>query len=340
MRWRRCGSALHIFDAQNKRDSLIVFLMFAGMNHSFCCCCSFSKIACFSLMMRLCRKVPRATFASTIRKISDKRLSGPDVNKLSFVEAVNRAPQTWQNPMEHQGWDKKDVDTIAITHKPAEGIADTIAYGTVQLMRFSYDLFAGFKFGHITERKYLSRCVFLETVAGVPGMVGALVRHLRSLRSMKRDHGWIHTLLEEAENERMHLLTFIELRKPGILFRGTVLATQAVFFNAFLLIYVLAPRFAHRLVGYIEEEAVKTYTHILEDTDAGKLPEFKKIACPPLARSYWHLPKDANFRDLIAAIRADEAGHRLVNHTFADMHAKKMQNETNPFIIYDAKEKQ
>jgi len=42
----------------------------------------------------------------------------------------------------------------------------------------------------------------LETVAGVPGMVGAMARHLRSLRTMTRDHGWIHTLLEEAENER------------------------------------------------------------------------------------------------------------------------------------------
>ena len=29
------------------------------------------------------------------------------------------------------------------------------------------------------------------------------MRHMRSLRSMRRDNGWIHTLLEEAENERM-----------------------------------------------------------------------------------------------------------------------------------------
>ncbi len=31
-------------------------------------------------------------------------------------------------------------------------------------------------------------------------MVGGMLRHLRSLRTMSRDHGWIHTLLEEAEN--------------------------------------------------------------------------------------------------------------------------------------------
>jgi threonyl-tRNA synthetase len=49
--------------------------------------------------------------------------------------------------------------------------------------------------------------------------------------TMRRDHGWIHTLLSEAENERMHLLTFLELRKPGWIFRAFVLLGQGVFFK-------------------------------------------------------------------------------------------------------------
>ncbi len=53
-----------------------------------------------------------------------------------------------------------------------------------------------------------------------------MLRHLRSLRRMDRDHGWIHTLLEEAENERMHLLTFLKLRQPGPIFRLSVILTQ------------------------------------------------------------------------------------------------------------------
>lgn len=57
-------------------------------------------------------------------------------------------------------------------------------------------------------------------------MIGAMVRHFQSLRRMTRDHGWIHTLLEEAENERMHLLTALELRKPGPLFKAGVIGTQ------------------------------------------------------------------------------------------------------------------
>lgn len=62
-------------------------------------------------------------------------------------------------------------------------------------------------------------------------MAAGMIRHLHSLRRMKRDHGWIHTLLEEAENERMHLLTFMRLKQPGPFFRFSVLVVQGVFFN-------------------------------------------------------------------------------------------------------------
>ena len=68
--------------------------------------------------------------------------------------------------------------------------------------------------------------IMVSRYAGVPGMVGGMLRHMRSLRSMRRDNGWIHTLLEEAENERMHLLTFLQLRQPGLIFRAMVLLSQ------------------------------------------------------------------------------------------------------------------
>lgn len=51
----------------------------------------------------------------------------------------------------------------------------------------------------------MQRILFLESIAGVPGMVAGALRHLHSLRLMRRDGGWIHTLLEEAENERCAL---------------------------------------------------------------------------------------------------------------------------------------
>lgn len=81
---------------------------------------------------------------------------------------------------------------------------------------------------------------------------------------MQRDMGWINTLLEEAENERMHLLTFLEIRKPGVLFRTNVILAQGIMFNMFFLAYLVSPQFCHSLVGYLEEEAVKTYTQALK----------------------------------------------------------------------------
>ena len=71
-----------------------------------------------------------------------------------------------------------------------------------------------------------SLCTFPALSHTSAFQAGGMLRHLRSLRRMDHDHGWIHTLLEEAENERMHLLTFIRLKQPGPLFRLSVVATQ------------------------------------------------------------------------------------------------------------------
>ena len=78
----------------------------------------------------------------------------------------------------------------------------------------------------MSEEKWLTRMIFLESIAGVPGMVGGMIRHLHSLRLLRRDHGWIQTLLEESQNERMHLLTFLKFRNPGIFMRVMLLGAQ------------------------------------------------------------------------------------------------------------------
>ena len=171
------------------------------------------------------------------------------------------------------------------------------------------------------------RFIFLETVAAIPGMVGGAVRHLHSLRLMKRDNGWIHTLLEEAENERMHLLTFIQLKQPGIAFRSAVLVAQGVLYNLFFASYLLSPKTVHRFVGHLEEQAVKTYTHAIADIDAGKLPQWTNLPAPEIAMNYWKLKEGANMRDLLLAVRADEVCHSHVNHTLATLPG----DATNPF---------
>ncbi|HYC05243.1 MAG TPA: alternative oxidase [Azospirillaceae bacterium] len=192
-------------------------------------------------------------------------------------------------------------------HQAPRDTGDRLAYGMVKALRFVADTFFAKRYGH--------RAIVLETVAAVPGMVGGMLVHLRCLRRMEGDRGWIRELLDEAENERMHLMTFIEVARPNLLERLVVLLTQGAFFNAFFLLYLLSPKTAHRLVGYFEEEAVVSYTHYLAEIDAGRQAD---VPAPQIARDYWKLPADATLRDVVLAVRADEAGHRDRNHQFAD----------------------
>ena len=191
-------------------------------------------------------------------------------------------------------------------HTPVD-FRDRIALRVVKFLRFFADAFFAQRYGH--------RAVVLETVAAVPGMVGGMLQHLRSLRRMEDDRGWIHALLDEAENERMHLMTFVQIAQPTKLERLLVLLAQGVFFIFFFLLYVASSKTAHRVVGYFEEEAIISYTDYLASVDAGT---HANLPAPQKAIDYWNLPRDARLRDLIVAVRADEAHHRDVNHGFAD----------------------
>lgn len=155
----------------------------------------------------------------------------------------------------------------------------------------------------------------LETVAAVPGMVGGLLQHLKALRRIRDDGGWIRELLEEAENERMHLVTFVQIAQPSLAERFIIMATQTVFYKFYFFLYLFAPKTAHRVVGCFEVEAARSYTHFLEQIDTGKQPN---AAAPQIAIDYWSLAPDATLRDVVLVVRADEAGHRDRNHGFAD----------------------
>ena len=192
------------------------------------------------------------------------------------------------------------------SHHVPEGFSDHFALGFTKVLRWGADTFFAKRYGH--------RAIVLETVAAVPGMVGATIQHLNSLRRMVDDDGWIRTLLEEAENERMHLMTFIEIAKPTLFERIVVIAAQWVFCVGFFLLYLISSRTAHRVVGYFEEEAVISYTLYLQEIDEGRSPN---IPAPSIAKHYWKMPDDAMLRDVILIVRADEAHHRDINHGFS-----------------------
>jgi len=194
-----------------------------------------------------------------------------------------------------------------------------IAFRVGKGLRFFADVFFRKRDGH--------RAVVLETVAAVPGMVGGLLQHLRSLRRIEDDRGWIRELLEEAENERMHLMTFVQIAQPSGFERALIMIAQAIFYNVYFFIYLLAPKTAHRIVGYFEEEAVVSYTAYLAEIDAGKL---ENVPAPQIAIDYWQLPANGRLRDVVVAVRADEEGHRDRNHEMADA-----LNAGVPIILQD-----
>jgi ubiquinol oxidase len=204
-----------------------------------------------------------------------------------------------------------DINVNARPHHIPQDMSDRIALAITKILRFFADTFFSRRYGH--------RAVVLETVAAVPGMVAGALQHLKAIRRMESDHGWIRKLLDEAENERMHLMTFIQIAQPSWFERALIVIAQGVFYNLFFLLYLISAKTAHRLVGYFEEEAVYSYTEYLAGVDDGT---YKNVAAPQLAIDYWHLNADATLRDVIIAVRDDEAGHRDVNHHFADQLTK------------------
>ena len=201
--------------------------------------------------------------------------------------------------------------SLDIHHKP-ENISDRVALAFTKLLRFIADTFFKKKFGH--------RAVVLETVAAVPGMVGGMLIHLKSLRKIKEDKGWIKTLLDEAENERMHLMTFVNIAQPTLFERILIIIAQFIFIILYLFIYLISARTAHRIVGYFEEEAVISYTEYLNEIEDGKI---ENVKAPKIAIDYWNLPLNSTLKDVIKVVRDDEAGHRDVNHGYANILNKK-----------------
>ena len=195
---------------------------------------------------------------------------------------------------------------LSVHHQP-KGLSDRVAFGFTKVLRWCADTFFAKRYGH--------RAVVLETVAAVPGMVGATINHLSCLRRMCDDRGWIKTLMDEAENERMHLMTFIEISKPTLFERFVIVSVQWVFYLCFFGLYLVHAKTAHRVVGYFEEEAVISYTHYLAEIDEGRS---ENVPAPEIAKRYWGLPEHATLRDVVLVVRADEAHHRDVNHGFAN----------------------
>ncbi|KAF6134197.1 hypothetical protein GIB67_013594 [Kingdonia uniflora] len=122
--------------------------------------------------------------------------------------------------------------------------------------------------------------MMLEMVAVVPGMVGVMLLHCKSLRRFEHSGGWIKALLEEAENERMHLMTFM----------GAAMVGESN-----------CDYRARHILQYL----------FLSELDKG---QFENVPTPAIVNDYWRLPAGSILRDVVMVVRTDEAHLSDVNH--------------------------
>ncbi|CAD7955385.1 unnamed protein product [Amoebophrya sp. A25] len=247
---------------------------------------------------------------------------------------IQYGPNTYALPMVNHLWTKPEIEKRLKNQPQFQPITmmDKAMYHLVKTVLYrGFNYFSGFNYENPTVKSCEFRLILLESIAGVPGMVAAVIRHFNSLRTLKRDHGWIHTLLEEAQNERMHLLVCMRTFEAGLLTRLMVFGAQFVMVPFLTTLYIVHPRSLHRFVGYLEETAVKTYTDLIRLTQTEGTHLHKKWAtlkAPDLAKAYWNLDDDAMWIEVLENLMADETNHRDVNHKFANMDA----DEPNPYI--------
>ena len=125
----------------------------------------------------------------------------------------------------------------------------------------------------------------------------------------------IHEMLSEAENERKHLMFFMEIAKPNWFERRLIMIAQFVFWHFYLVFYILAPKTAHKMIAYFEEEAVRSYTNYINLIESG---DIENVPAPEIAIEYYKLLPEAKLVDMLKYIRRDEMHHAKVNHGYAN----------------------
>jgi Alternative oxidase len=161
---------------------------------------------------------------------SDSVLRLKEVFPVEDTPQIRKTESAWQHPMYgdkayhspeikitnvESRYSKQQLESVQVAHRKPRTTSDRVAFFFVRVLRWGMDKATGYKhfeavqlaktdaalaeqkFG-MDERKYMIRNIFLESVAGVPGMVAGMLRHLRSMRLMRRDNGWMETLLEES----------------------------------------------------------------------------------------------------------------------------------------------
>jgi len=129
-------------------------------------------------------------------------------------------------------------------------LSDHIALWWVRGLRIIFNTITSYNPKKMTPKRWFNYLTLIEIFTGVPGMVGGMCRHLQSLRLLKHDNGWIHRMFEQADNERFHLMFFVNMQKPSYFTRLSMLGLQGIFMTSFFSTYLFFPKYCHRFIGY------------------------------------------------------------------------------------------
>jgi len=278
---------------------------------------------------------PALTFQSTLHSLGT--LGSTRLNStLSGHKSPHLSGHSWRQ--QNHIWTEDEIADRMLTanekHVP-QSFSELVMQRLVRVAYHSFNVATGYNHADPPTSAIGYRLIILESVAGVPGMLGGMFRHFRSLRQLKRDHGFIFTLLEEAENERMHLIVCMNFFEAGPITRFIVQAGQLGLTPLLASLYMLRPQLLHRFVGYLEETAVHTYTNIVQtaETPGSQLHSaWSDKPAPAEAIAYWQLPPDAKWVDCLKRMLADESHHRDVNHLLASMSHEQLFGQDNPFV--------
>jgi len=286
-------------------------------------------------MRVLAGRVPSCPLSATAGSTIAPRTLFARSRALSVQSSVD-ADHSWRQ--QNHIWTEEEVldrmKTADLKHVP-QNTGDVVLQKAVRAAYHTFNFMTGYNHANPPISAIGYRLIILESVAGVPGMLGGMFRHFRSLRDLQRDHGFIFTLLEEAENERMHLIVCMQFFEAGPLTRFIVQGAQLALTPMLATMYMIRPQLLHRFVGYLEETAVHTYTNIVEtvETPGTRLHDaWKDTPAPQAAIDYWLLPDDAKWVDCLKRMLADESHHRDINHAMASMSSEQMFGQDNPFV--------
>ena len=219
----------------------------------------------------------------------------------------------------HPTYKPAEIEAIEIRKEDPKGFSARYAYFSVWLLKKIFDTFTLRPQHLMTEHKYVNRLILLNSISAVPGFMGAMCRHLKSLRTLKKDYGWINHLISEADNERMHLFMFLGMTTPSAILKVYLFGVQFMFSSLFFVSYMLSPRYCHKFMEYFQNQAVKTYTECIEAIDNGPLSKWKTKPCSEEAAKYYELSSEATIRDMILAVRADAAISREIHRYYTEM---------------------